>query len=163
MKACISAVGSELLTPFRVDTNSLLITERLNAIGYDVRLKAVVGDDVDELAERAARRARLGRSDRLSPAGSARPKTTSRATRWRACSTCRSKSTRRSPIGYDIARVALDDAGKSAAQDRKGVLKAHVRNRLGRGVAQPHCRYVARLYVGGGVVFQKKIVEDRME
>jgi len=50
MKACIIAVGSEMLTPFRVDTNSLAITERLNAIGFDVRLKAVVGDDVDELA-----------------------------------------------------------------------------------------------------------------
>lgn len=50
MKACIVAVGSELLTPFRVDTNSLAITERLNAIGFDVRLKALVGDDVEELA-----------------------------------------------------------------------------------------------------------------
>jgi nicotinamide-nucleotide amidase len=50
LKACIIAVGSELLTPFRVDTNSLAITERLNAIGYDVRLKTLVGDDVDELA-----------------------------------------------------------------------------------------------------------------
>jgi nicotinamide-nucleotide amidase len=50
MKACILAVGSEMLTPFRVDTNSLAITERLNAIGFDVRLKAVVADDVHELA-----------------------------------------------------------------------------------------------------------------
>jgi nicotinamide-nucleotide amidase len=50
MKAWIIAVGSELLTPFRTDTNSLAITERLNAIGYDVRMKFVVGDDVDELA-----------------------------------------------------------------------------------------------------------------
>jgi nicotinamide-nucleotide amidase len=50
MKAAIVAVGSEMLTPFRTDTNSLFITERLNAIGYDVRLKAVVGDDVGELA-----------------------------------------------------------------------------------------------------------------
>src|SRR3954453_16169439 len=49
MKACIVAVGSEMLTPFRVDTNSLAITERLNAIGCDVRMKAVVGDDVGEL------------------------------------------------------------------------------------------------------------------
>jgi nicotinamide-nucleotide amidase len=48
--ACLVAVGSEMLTPFRVDTNSLLITERLNAIGFDVRLKAVVADHVDELA-----------------------------------------------------------------------------------------------------------------
>ena len=51
MRACILAIGSEMLTPFRVDTNSLFITERLNTIGYDIRLKAVVGDDVDELAE----------------------------------------------------------------------------------------------------------------
>jgi len=50
MKACILAVGSEMLTPFRVDTNSLFITERLNTIGYDVRLKAVVADEVHELA-----------------------------------------------------------------------------------------------------------------
>lgn len=50
MHACILAVGSEMLTPFRVDTNSLTITERLNAIGYDVRLKAVVADDVGELS-----------------------------------------------------------------------------------------------------------------
>ncbi len=50
MKSCILAVGSEMLTPFRVDTNSLTITERLNAIGYDVRMKAVVADDVEELA-----------------------------------------------------------------------------------------------------------------
>jgi nicotinamide-nucleotide amidase len=49
MNACIIAVGSEMLTPFKVDTNSLLITERLNAIGFDVRLKAVVADHVDEL------------------------------------------------------------------------------------------------------------------
>src|SRR4051812_20676749 len=49
MKACIVAVGSEMLTPFRVDTNSLAVTERLNAIGFDVRMKVVAGDDVEEL------------------------------------------------------------------------------------------------------------------
>jgi competence/damage-inducible protein CinA-like protein len=51
LSACIVAVGSEMLTPFRVDTNSLIVTDRLNAIGYDVRLKVVVGDQVDELAQ----------------------------------------------------------------------------------------------------------------
>jgi nicotinamide-nucleotide amidase len=51
MKACIVAVGSEMLTPFRVDTNSLFVTERLNEIGYDVRLKAVVADNIVELAQ----------------------------------------------------------------------------------------------------------------
>src|SRR3954452_8174570 len=50
MKACIIAVGSEMLTPFKTDTNSLVITDRLNEFGYDVRLKAIVGDDIDELA-----------------------------------------------------------------------------------------------------------------
>jgi competence/damage-inducible protein CinA-like protein len=50
MRAWIIAVGSEMLTPFKLDTNSLVITERLNAIGCDVRFKAVIGDDVAELA-----------------------------------------------------------------------------------------------------------------
>ena len=49
MNAWIIAVGSELLTPFRVDTNSLLITERLNTIGFTVSQKTVLGDDVDRL------------------------------------------------------------------------------------------------------------------
>jgi competence/damage-inducible protein CinA-like protein len=54
MKVFLIAVGSEMLTPFRLDTNSLAITDRLNAIGGDVRMKAVVGDDVDELASTLA-------------------------------------------------------------------------------------------------------------
>lgn len=48
-KAEIIAVGSELLTPHRIDTNSLAITERLNDVGIDVRAKAVVGDDRGDL------------------------------------------------------------------------------------------------------------------
>jgi nicotinamide-nucleotide amidase len=51
MNACIIAVGTELLTPFRVDTNSLFITERLNEIGIAVRLKVIAGDDVGEVAD----------------------------------------------------------------------------------------------------------------
>src|SRR5262245_64242314 len=48
-RAEIIAVGSELLTPSKVDTNSLFITDRLNELGVDVVVKAVVGDDRDEL------------------------------------------------------------------------------------------------------------------
>jgi nicotinamide-nucleotide amidase len=48
-RAAIIAVGSELLTPSKLDTNSLFITDRLNEIGIDVAAKAVVGDDRDEL------------------------------------------------------------------------------------------------------------------
>lgn len=45
MKAEVIAVGSEMLTPTHVDTNSLFITERLNEIGIDLQGKSVAGDD----------------------------------------------------------------------------------------------------------------------
>jgi nicotinamide-nucleotide amidase len=48
--AAIIAVGSELLTPFRSDTNSLAITGRLNEIGIEVASKQIVGDDPRDLA-----------------------------------------------------------------------------------------------------------------
>jgi nicotinamide-nucleotide amidase len=54
----IIAVGSELLTPERVDTNSLYLTDQLNALGIEVRRKLVVGDDRVLLA--AAVRQALG-------------------------------------------------------------------------------------------------------
>jgi nicotinamide-nucleotide amidase len=56
-RAAVVAVGSELLTPARIDTNSLFITEQLNRLGIDVVLKAVVGDDRTEIGHacRAAR------------------------------------------------------------------------------------------------------------
>ena len=44
-RAEIIAVGSELLTPLRLDTNSLFITEQLNTLGIDVVLKAVAGSN----------------------------------------------------------------------------------------------------------------------
>jgi nicotinamide-nucleotide amidase len=49
-RAAIIAVGSELLTASRIDTNSLFITGALNAAGIDVVFKSIVGDDRDELA-----------------------------------------------------------------------------------------------------------------
>ena len=51
MDAEIIAVGSELLTPHRLDTNSLYLTEKLNRLGIEVRLKTVVGDDRRRLAQ----------------------------------------------------------------------------------------------------------------
>src|SRR5260370_619938 len=41
----IIAIGSELLTPQKVDTNSLYLTDQLNALGVEVVRKTVVGDD----------------------------------------------------------------------------------------------------------------------
>jgi nicotinamide-nucleotide amidase len=48
-RAEIIAVGSEMLTPVKTDTNSLFITGVLNEIGIDVASKAVVGDRVDDV------------------------------------------------------------------------------------------------------------------
>jgi len=49
MNAEIIAVGSELLTPYRLDTNSLFLTDQLNRLGISVIHKAVVGDGPDEM------------------------------------------------------------------------------------------------------------------
>jgi nicotinamide-nucleotide amidase len=57
----IVAIGSELLTPFRQDTNSLFLTEKLNQLGIDVAFKTVVGDRMDQLT--AVARAALERCD----------------------------------------------------------------------------------------------------
>ena len=46
----IIAVGSELLGPARIDTNSLFLADRLGSIGIELRAKAVVGDDRSRLA-----------------------------------------------------------------------------------------------------------------
>ncbi|MDP9148120.1 MAG: competence/damage-inducible protein A [Acidobacteriota bacterium] len=50
MKAEIIAVGSELLTPDRVDTNSLFLTQELNKLGIEVVRKTIVGDDREDLS-----------------------------------------------------------------------------------------------------------------
>ena len=60
-RAEILAVGSEMLQPDRTDTNSLYVTAGLNEIGIEVRAKAVVGDDLDDLASLLS--AALTRSD----------------------------------------------------------------------------------------------------
>jgi len=51
MRAEIIAVGSEMLTPFRVDTNSLYLTDELNRVGIEVARKVIVGDDRAALRE----------------------------------------------------------------------------------------------------------------
>jgi nicotinamide-nucleotide amidase len=45
----IIAVGSELLTPFFQDTNSLYLTQKLNDLGMIVSFKTIVSDEWDDL------------------------------------------------------------------------------------------------------------------
>jgi nicotinamide-nucleotide amidase len=63
VNAEIIAVGSEMLTPYRMDTNSLYLTEQLNLLGVDVIFKSIVGDDLRRLV--AAAQHGLFRSDIL--------------------------------------------------------------------------------------------------
>jgi nicotinamide-nucleotide amidase len=49
MTAEIIAIGSELLTPFRQDTNSLFLTAQLNSLGVEVGFKTIVGDAFQDL------------------------------------------------------------------------------------------------------------------
>ena len=60
MNAEIIAVGSELLTPFRQDTNSLYLTDQLNQLGVEVTFKTIVGDSREHLAD--ITRTALGRA-----------------------------------------------------------------------------------------------------
>jgi len=62
LTAEIIAIGSELLAPDRTDTNSLWLTEKLNSIGVEVKLKTVVGDDdarLEETIRDAIRRSKI--------------------------------------------------------------------------------------------------------
>ena len=61
MNAEIIAIGSELLTPFRQDTNSLYLTEQLNQLGVEVIFKTIVGDNRQHLT--AAARLAISRAD----------------------------------------------------------------------------------------------------
>ena len=62
LTAEIIAIGSELLAPDRTDTNSLWLTEKLNSIGIEVKLKTIVGDDdarLEEAIKDATRRSKV--------------------------------------------------------------------------------------------------------
>jgi nicotinamide-nucleotide amidase len=62
LTAEIIAIGSELLAPDRTDTNSLWLTEHLNRLGIEVKLKTIVGDDdarLEETIKDAVRRSKV--------------------------------------------------------------------------------------------------------
>jgi nicotinamide-nucleotide amidase len=71
LRAEIIAIGSELLTPYRTDTNSLWLTERLNSVGIAVQQKTIVGDEEANLEE--AVRDALRRSDVIIATGGLGP------------------------------------------------------------------------------------------
>ncbi len=82
LSAEIIAIGSELLTPEKTDTNSLWLTGKLNDIGIEVKLKTIVGDDGERLAE--AIRDALRRSDIVITTGGLGPTEDDITRQWTA-------------------------------------------------------------------------------
>jgi nicotinamide-nucleotide amidase len=82
MRAEILAVGEELLSPGRVETNSLYLTDKLSAIGIPVAFRAIVGDDEKEIA--SAIRHAIERSELVLVSGGLGPTADDR-TRAAAC------------------------------------------------------------------------------
>jgi nicotinamide-nucleotide amidase len=116
MKAEIIAVGSELLTPDRLDTNSLYITGRLNRLGIAVERKTVVGDEHQQL--RDAFKESLSRADLVIATGGL------------------------GPTEDDLTREAISDTlGRKLAlnHDVLRVIEARFR-RLGRPMAERNAR-----------------------
>src|SRR3989442_3083717 len=71
MIAEIIAIGSELLTPFRQDTNSLYLPGQLNSLGVEVGFKTIVGDDLKDIVHVTT--AALSRADILILSGGLGP------------------------------------------------------------------------------------------
>ena len=71
MIAEIIAVGSEMLTPHRQDTNSLYLTQGVNDLGVSVAFKTIVGDNRQHLTD--AIRIALTRADILLLSGGLGP------------------------------------------------------------------------------------------
>jgi len=71
MRAEIIAVGSELLTPYRLDTNSLFLTSALNELGIRVMHKAIVGDSPEDM--RSSFRQALDRAEVIVSSGGLGP------------------------------------------------------------------------------------------
>ncbi len=70
-RAELIAIGSELLGPWRADTNGSYLGRRLGEIGIAVRFRTIVGDSEEDLRE--AFRAALGRSDLIVATGGLGP------------------------------------------------------------------------------------------
>ncbi len=116
MDSEIIAVGSELLTPYRLDTNSLYLTDKLNTLGIEVRFKTVVGDNRERLA--AVFRAALGRSELVVLTGGLGPTL--------------------DDVSREVVAEVLDRPLREVAEIRRGIEERFAR--LGRTMAQNNLR-----------------------
>jgi nicotinamide-nucleotide amidase len=126
LRAAIIAVGSELLTPFRTDTNSLVVTSRLNDLGIEVVVKVVAADRRSDLA--AVMRESLRRADLVVLTGGL------------------------GPTADDVTREAASDA-LSLPLDEDADIVERIRQRFERrGMAMPAVNRVQAQVLRGAVV-----------
>jgi nicotinamide-nucleotide amidase len=125
-RAVIIAVGSELLTPLRADTNSLFVTARLNDLGIEVVARLIVGDRRGDLS--AAIQEDLRRADLLVLTGGL------------------------GPTGDDVTREAVSDAlGLPMTEDP--AIVDRIRERFARrGLDMPAVNRVQAQVLGGASV-----------
>ena len=125
-RAAILAVGSELLTAARIDTNSLFLTSQLNLLGIDLAFKSVIGDDREEL--RRAVRGALDRVDLVVCTGGL------------------------GPTDDDLTReVVADVLGRPLAED--ATITARIRARFeGRGMQMPEINRRQAMVPAGATV-----------
>ena len=111
----IIAIGSELLTPTKTDTNSLWLTEKLNDIGIEVMLKTIVGDDGARLEETV--RDAMRRSDLVITTGGLGP-TEDDITR-----TCAAAALDRQLVYHDDIEVNLRERFKAWGREMPEINK----------------------------------------
>ena len=111
MRAEIIAVGSELLTPYRLDTNSLFLTSQtLNQLGIRVVHKAVVGDAPDEM--RSSFGHALDRAELIVSSGGLGP--TTMTARAKPSPNCSGASCTRTRAFSSTSRSGFSDSGPAA-------------------------------------------------
>ena len=128
MKAEIIAIGSEMLTPDHLDTNSLYITQKLNEAGFEVRLKTIVGDNEDDIT--SALRAALEHSELIILSGGL------------------------GPTEDDLTRSAVARVLERSLRVDPGLLEALRQRFAGRGYSMPKINERQAETIGGAEILE---------
>jgi nicotinamide-nucleotide amidase len=127
-KAEVIAIGSEMLSSTRVDTNSLYLADRLASLGIELRAKTVVGDNRREVAEHLRRA--LERVDLVIMTGGL------------------------GPTDDDVTRDALADVLGLPLVEHPAIVERLVQRFARRGFAMPAVNRRQALVIQGGVVLE---------
>jgi nicotinamide-nucleotide amidase len=124
----VIAIGSELLGSTRLDTNSLVLAERLSSLGIELRSKTVVGDNRHEVAEHLRRA--LDRVDLVILTGGL------------------------GPTDDDVTRDAVADVLGLPLVEHSEIVERLVQRFARRGLKMPDVNRRQALVIQGGVVLE---------